>query len=156
MKVLFILCFSCCTLAISAQQKFDKVRTGKLQVQDFSADAEMRQWFLPEYRAYEVNEGLLEKINQYLTGKQLVLVFGSWCSDSQREVPRWIKVLNRAGFSMENMKVFGVSRNKKAPSFVVKKHNTIAVPTLVIYEKGKEVKRIVETPKGSFESDLVN
>lgn len=148
----------CClfVLTATAQQSFTKVRTGKIRVLNFSSDAEMRQWFLPEYRAYEPNDTLLKKINNYLTGKQLVLVLGTWCSDSQREVPRWMKVLNRAGYDVEYMKIVGVGRNKKTPLHIANKYRITNVPTLIVYQDGKEVKRITESPKVSFEHDLLN
>ena len=148
----------CCLFALTAtaQQSFNKVRTGKIRVLNFSSDAEMRQWFLPEYRAYEPNDTLIKKINNYLTGKQLVLVMGTWCSDSQREIPHWIKVLNRASFSMENLKIVGLNRTKKLPALAVKKYHITNVPTLIVYDKGVEVNRITETPKVSFEFDLLN
>jgi len=148
----------CClfVLTAAAQQSFTKVRTGNIRVLNFSSDAEMRQWFLPEYRAYEPTDTLLKKINNYLTGKQLVLVLGTWCSDSQREVPRWMKVLNRAGYDVEYMKIIGAGRNKKTPLHIVNKYRITNVPTLIVYQNGKEVKRITESPKVSFEYDLLN
>lgn len=148
----------CClfVLTATAQQSSTKVRTGKIRVLNFSSNAGMRQWFLPEYRAYEPNDTLLKKINNYLTGKQLVLVLGTWCSDSQREVPRWMKVLNRAGYDVEYMKIVGVGRNKKTPLHIVNKYRITNVPTLIVYQNGKEVKRITESPNVSFEHDLLN
>lgn len=156
MRQIFALLCCLFVLGATAQQRFNKVRTGNIRVLNFSSDAEMRQWFLPEYRAYEPNDTLLKKINNYLTGKQLVLVLGTWCSDSQREVPRWMKVLNRAGYDVEYMKIIGAGRSKKTPLHIVNKYHITNVPTLIVYQNGKEVKRITESPKVSFEYDLLN
>ena len=56
-----------------------------------------------------VNDGM-EKIDAI----EVTIVLGTWCSDSQREVPRFFKVLNEAGYNDKRVKVIAVDKNKEA------------------------------------------
>lgn len=90
-------------------------------------------------------------LNQALAEMELVVLFGSWCHDSQREVPRLLKLLSSTKVSVTYI---AVSRDKQEPMVAVGKHQLQFTPTLVAYQAGEEVARIVETPEGSWEQQL--
>ena len=84
----------------------------------------------------------------------IVIVFGSWCSDSKIQVPRFYKVLDKAGFNDIHLKVIAVNRDKNGLSVNVSDKNIKLVPTFIVYQNGVELGRVVETPKKSLEKDL--
>jgi thiol-disulfide isomerase/thioredoxin len=80
---------------------------------------------------------------------------GTWCSDSRREVPRMLKVLDIIGFPKENLSIINVDRNKKGIADEADDLNIELVPTFILYEDEKEIGRIIETPEETLEKDLV-
>ncbi len=79
---------------------------------------------------------------------------GTWCSDSQREVPRFYKILTDAGYNDKRVKIIAVDKSKEAIVVDIKNLDIEKVPTFIIYKDDIEVGRIIETPKKSLEKDL--
>jgi len=79
---------------------------------------------------------------------------GTWCSDSRREVPRFYKILDSLNFPSAKVKLIMVDRKKEAAEVNIASLNIELVPTMIIYNDGLEIGRIVETPKETLEKDL--
>ena len=47
------------------------------------------QWFLEEYETYEADNDLVNATNDLVGGIEVETFIGTWCQDSQREVPRF-------------------------------------------------------------------
>jgi dipeptidyl aminopeptidase/acylaminoacyl peptidase len=121
-----------------------------------------------EYFTYRPDEALLGDLAGRLEGIEIVLVLGTWCSDSHREVPRLWKVLDSIGFSYDAMKIFAVERAKPAPEAALPQelvdwsmnvrafYGTERVETIIVSRNGAELGRIVEAPATSIESDLLD
>ena len=94
-----------------------------------------------------------------LKKKKIDIFMGSWCGDSKWEVPRMIKLLQAAGFDTTNLAIVCVSNEagmyKKSPEGEEAGKNIQRVPTLIVYEKNKEIGRIIESPVVSLEKDLL-
>ena len=84
----------------------------------------------------------------------VVVCMGTWCSDSRREVPRFMKVVESAGIPAANIRFFGVDHQKRSPENAAKKCNVTLVPTIIILRAGVEIGRITEMPEVSMENDL--
>jgi thiol-disulfide isomerase/thioredoxin len=84
---------------------------------------------------------------------------GTWCEDSQREFPVFIKLLDQIEFNFNNLTLVGVDEDKIVPNLSEKereKLNVFNVPTIIVYDKnGKEVNRFVEFPQQTLEEDLL-
>lgn len=94
---------------------------------------------------------------QGLEGKDVRVILGLWCSDSQREVPRFVKLLERSGVTLSSLEMVTVDRQKTDPGGVAKRYQVEYVPTIVILEGEKELGRFVESPKGdSMAQDLAD
>ncbi len=104
--------------------------------------------------AYEPSETDVRRIASLQVGATLDVYFGSWCSDSRREVPRLLKVLDRTSPRHLKVRFFGLNRTKKEPARLVKRGAIERVPTFILLVRGQEVGRIVETPQASLEHDL--
>ncbi len=85
-----------------------------------------------------------------------VLVFlGTWCSDSRREVPRFLKILELAHNDHIKFQLMGLDRSKRDSLGLAEKSQIEFVPTFVVFKNDQEIDRIVETPSLSIEQDLV-
>ena len=114
-----------------------------------------KDWLKKEYQNYPINRTALNEIKPLLEGKDLVLVMGTWCEDSQREVPGMIKILEESEFPMNRLTIITVDEDKISPNKREKEIDLFKVPTLVFYENGKEMNRIVEFPILSLEQDFL-
>lgn len=156
---LILLLFS---LLISAQEKYKMVvdeKSGKTMVvgvcdRTVFADTNFSWWYDSEYNNYEVNNDSITGLKEKLENVTIDIVFGSWCSDSRREVPRFLKILDDLKFDYKNLSMIAVNRKKEAEGTKVKELDIKLVPTFIFYREGKEIGRIIETPVGTLEGDL--
>ncbi|MGE5406378.1 MAG: thioredoxin family protein [Methanosarcina sp.] len=84
------------------------------------------------------------------------IVMGSWCPDSRREVPRFMKILELWQFPADKVTFVGVDEEKNSPVGDYASLNIVRVPTFIFYKNNSETGRIIEVPKTSLEQDMVN
>lgn len=115
-------------------------------------------WFEQNYEAYLVNTRLVKTYKNQIEDYKVKVFLGTWCGDSKREVPRFYKVLESVKFPKDQLAVIAVDRTadayKQSPTGEEKGLNIHRVPTFIFYKDGKEVNRIVESPKTTFELDI--
>ena len=115
-------------------------------------------WFSKNHDDYIVNKNLVKTFKKQLNGYSVKVFLGTWCGDSKREVPRFYKVLESINFPEEQLEVYALDKTKDAykqsPNGEEKDLNIHRVPTFIFYKDGKEVNRIVEHPKTTFERDI--
>ncbi|MBT7953244.1 MAG: hypothetical protein HN764_16570 [Gammaproteobacteria bacterium] len=122
-------------------------------------------WFLSEYKNYQPNQDVIEKIK---TGKfsdmdelEVTVFMGTWCSDSKKQVPRLYKILDQLGFDENRLSVHAVGivpqEFRKTHDGVAEKElNIYRVPTIIVERNKQELGRVVEYPVDSLEQDLLN
>lgn len=119
-----------------------------------------KEWYNEEYNSFSPNQGIIKEL-KHLFKKQdfeVEVYFGSWCSDSQREVPHLIKILKEAKFDFDNLRLIGVDRDKQVPDTSEEERarlNITNVPTIIVYQDGRELNRFVEYPQETLEEDLL-
>lgn len=118
-------------------------------------DSSFSNWFNSEYTNYIVDVETLVKVKNNFEGKVIKIVLGTWCSDSRREVPRFVKILDFMNFPEDKLLFMNVDRDRKGLSGETKGLNIEFVPTIIVYESGKEIGRIIESPMETLEKDLV-
>jgi hypothetical protein len=112
-------------------------------------------WFEPEYQSYQVDDSIIFTIDpDFLITCNITVVLGTWCSDSQREVPRLYKILDYLRFPEDNLKLICIDRSKNAERTEVADLNIQLVPTVIFYQGDIETGRIIESPEVSLESDI--
>lgn len=151
--------FTCFIISISATAQKDSRLLGICSVKDFNREP-YATWYNPGYENYAPTTEIITRLKKLNPATFSVkIVFGSWCGDSKRELPRMMKVLNAAGFTEKNIHILGVYDSlevyKQAPNREEKGLNIYRVPTFIVYQKGNEVGRIVEYPVESLERDLL-
>lgn len=87
-------------------------------------------------------------------GGHVLVVFGSWCGDSRREVSRFVKALDLAGKVPFEVEWIGVDRQKHADGFDAATLGIRYVPTFIVSRGGKEIGRVVESSPGGIETDV--
>jgi hypothetical protein len=124
---------------------------------DMMVKAPHCQWFLTGYDEYKFNESAVKKLTEMNKEELTVkIVMGSWCPDSRREVPRFMKVLDSCSFPASGITYIGVDEDKISPVGEYSKLNIQRVPTFIFYKKNIEVGRIIENPVTSLEQDMVD
>ncbi len=131
------------------KEKVPKMLVGGVQLSDLKAKP-YSEWFDEGFAGYVVDSATLANID--MSGISAVVVFGTWCGDSQREVPRFAKIAQYIGF--DNFKLIAINRKKEAKETKVKSLDIQRVPTFIFYRDSVELGRIIESPKQSIEKDL--
>lgn len=91
---------------------------------------------------------------QKLKGKELVVLLGTWCHDSAREVPRLIKLLEESKVKLAKISYVAVDYNKHDKAGIAQAHGLKFTPTFIVKQNGKEIARVVEKPLGTLAQDL--
>jgi thiol-disulfide isomerase/thioredoxin len=87
---------------------------------------------------------------------KIKVVMGTWCPDSRREVPRFMKVMDSWQFPLSELTFIGVDNAKLSPVGEYTNLDIVRVPTFIVYKNNIEAGRIIENPATSLEQDLVN
>ena len=111
-------------------------------------------YFESQYEMYKPAEKYIEQMKGIINNIDITIVFGTWCSDSKIQVPRFYKVLDKAGFNEMHLKIIGVNRDKNALSVNISDLNITLIPTFIVFQNGVEIGRITESPKKTLEKDL--
>ena len=114
-------------------------------------------WFYKGYDEYLVNPEALKNLEEIaMDGLAIKIVMGTWCPDSRREVPRFMKVLDTWKFPSGMVTFIGVDNGKLSPIAEYEQLEIHRVPTFIIYKNNIEAGRIIENPVTSLEQDMVN
>lgn len=116
---------------------------------------EYKAWFQSNYNNYTVEQDAIAPLNTNLRGIQIKVFIGTWCSDSQREIPAFYKILDALEFDQDNLTMIAIDRSKKLPSKELKDFAIEYVPTFIFYKEDKEIGRIIESPTLSLEEDML-
>lgn len=115
-------------------------------------------WYAANYTQYTPDISSISQFREELKKYRILVFMGTWCGDSKREVPRFMKILDTAGFPGEQLKIVAVDNRrefyKKSPGGEEWGLNIKYVPTFIFLKDGKEVNRIVEYPVNSLEMDM--
>ncbi len=88
-------------------------------------------------------------------GVDVIVFFGGWCSDSKREVPRFLKLADLAGFPPEHIRFYALDRTKKSDDGMTDLWHIERVPTFIFLVHDSEIGRITESPATTMEADVL-
>ena len=87
---------------------------------------------------------------------EIQIFFGTWCSDSERELSRLWRAFDDLGIvDTPGIVYIGVDRSKTEPEALLEGLNLLYVPTFVVRRDGEELGRIVEESPDGIEVDLL-
>jgi hypothetical protein len=114
-------------------------------------------WFYNGYDDYSVSQEAMKSLEGIdKEGIRIKIVMGTWCPDSRREVPRFMRVLDTWKFPPEMVTFIGVDNGKLSPVAEYVHLEIQRVPTFIVYKNNIEAGRIIENPVTSLEQDMVN
>jgi thiol-disulfide isomerase/thioredoxin len=145
-------------LSVSVTTQAQQMLLGKFDRKDLETEP-YAQWFTKNYENYHPQVNEIINLKKALNGKKIQVFMGTWCGDSKREVPAFMKILDSAGFSASGIEIIGVNNAdsvyKQSPDGLTNNKLIFRVPTFIIYEKDKELGRITERPIQTLENDLL-
>lgn len=117
-------------------------------------------WFNKNYDDYKPDSLTILALKKLATKEMKIQIFmGTWCGDSKREVPRFLKLLNGINYPMANVQIVGLgdsdSLYKQSPQGEEKGLGIFRVPVFIVSKNGVEMNRINEYPSMSLEKDLL-
>jgi thiol-disulfide isomerase/thioredoxin len=150
---LFITLFLFCCSSFKETQVEEKVITGKIEKATLSTTE--FPWFDRNYKNYSIPVGFKKELSDLLSDKISCKIFmGTWCSDSRRDVPKFIKIADSIGFV--GYEIIGVDHNKVSTLGIEKDFHIEKVPTFIFIKAGKETGRIIENPVKSIHEDIID
>ncbi len=154
-----------CIIGVSAQEFNKEITTenglqllvGQINLEGLQSKP-YGSWFQSKYNNYHPDDTMVPLFKEKLIEYEIKLFLGTWCGDSKRESPKFIKILEAADFPMEQLEIIALDYRKghykTSPTEEEKGLNIIKVPTIIFFKDGKEVNRIVESPLETLEEDM--
>ncbi len=152
MKKIYLLFIAILFISCSQNQNY-LLEEGVVDI-DYLKKSPKTYWFNENFENYTV-----EKINRdnfsELYNYDIEIFMNTLCHDSQREIPRLIKILNELNFPENKLKIILLNPNKESKMGYEVNKNITNTPTIIFNLDNTEVNRIVEFPKESLESDIL-
>lgn len=100
--------------------------------------------FADEYEAYQLSDEQKQQLNNISEKAHVDVYFGTWCHDSAREVPRFLKAFEQ--HPNISYTLIGLDYDKQEPAQRAQAAGIKFTPTFVIKQNDKEIGRIIEKP----------
>ena len=147
---------SCSSSKLTASKDFiylpdheTKILSGKINRTVLESDTTFA-WFKENMQWGEADPSAVIAFKKNATKFSLVVVFGTWCHDSNNLLPKLYRLLDKSGYPESKVLLIAVDRNKKAYKNIQAKYNSSNTPTFIVLQNGKEVARVTEYGKTGF------
>lgn len=111
--------------------------------------------FKERYDTVAIDQDLVELVRSVNSGVDFLVFYGTWCGDSRRELPHFLKIADRCGIEPSRIRFYGLDRSKKSSDGLTDQYQIEKVPTFIFLKNGTEVGRITEKPQGTLEADML-
>ena len=150
-KIIYLLTLS--IIACATNEKY-VMNEGDVDL-DYLFNSPNTSWFQKNYESYIVDEVIqkmdFSKINEY----NIEIFMNTKCHDSEREIPRFLKILNTLNFSNENLRIVLLNSEKKTIDGLEIGKDITNTPTIIFLKNSNEENRIVEFPFENLENDIL-
>ena len=152
---------SCSSSKLTANKDFiylpdhqTKILSGKINRTVLESDTTFA-WFKENMQWGEADPTAVVAFKKNATKFSLVIVFGTWCHDSNNLLPKLYRLLDKSGYPESKVLLIAVDRNKKAYHNIQEKYNITNTPSFLVMQNGKEIGRVTEYGKtGYMEKEL--
>jgi thiol-disulfide isomerase/thioredoxin len=138
----------------SARKSDAGVMTGWVQPSVFMKDSGHAS-FRERYDTVTVDTNLTGMIRQLSAGVEVLVFYGQWCSDSRRDVPHFLRIVEAAAWEPRQMRFYALDRTKESSDGLTEKYSIQLLPTFIFSNGSQEIGRIVESPQTTLEGDMV-
>ncbi|WP_199117378.1 thioredoxin family protein [Pedobacter sp. ASV28] len=166
MKYLFTLLTALFAITANAQELNkkleDQIKHKQIMLNQCSRDGlvsfpEFKDSYDANYAAYNPDSTSFNALEKLLKNKKIRVVLGTWCGDSKFQVPHFLKIIDALKVHESDVTFIAVDGKKQAENGLLDGLNIERVPTFIFTDKnGKEIGRIVESPKKSLELDMID
>ncbi len=111
--------------------------------------------FKTNYENYVPNDSAVRLLKNSTGVISIEVFLGTWCADSKRNLPHFLKALDQAEIPNVHVVFHGLDRSKTDKEKLTEKRAITRVPTMIFYRDGLEIGRITEHPKASMEEDML-
>jgi thioredoxin 1 len=149
LKLLNIATFSLFALVANANADFAHGIINEKQLFEEYSD------FKANFQAFSLNEEEQKIVEKWPDTLYVEVFFGTWCHDSEREVPRLLKLLKAN--KRITTKLIALDYKKEDPQQLAEASKIKYTPTIVVYlnaDKTEELGRIIERPAKSLVEDI--
>lgn len=113
------------------------------------------EWFEANAEFHTLDTATVKKIKPLLKDVKITAFMGSWCSDSQREIPAFYKIIEFVDYDLDKLTLYAMDHQKLTEEGYENTLDINYVPTLIFYREGKEIGRFVEHAQESLEKDIL-
>lgn len=157
-----MLCLLACNPLFTSKMKSQKVTMDGREMLYGKISCEQLYFDYPEWRQIEEeymrDAAITAKLAEISTPFQVKIFLGTWCSDSKRETPHFIKIIQQAQLQKINsVEIWATDRKLNTPDGMSESYRIERVATFIFFRQGQEIGRIVETPEALLlEDDILN
>jgi len=138
------------------KNKTDQILLGSVQKSILLKHRITQHWFEPSYNSYVMDTATIRELKQYVEPMQVLVFAGSWCSDTQRELPKFYRIADAIGLPEPKIHVHMLNEEKKGFYVNEAVFEVKSVPTCIFLKNGKEVGRIIEMSTQAFEKEWLS
>ena len=149
-KLIYLLSLS--IIACTSNEKY-LMSEGEVDI-DYLFNSPNTSWFQNNYESYIIDNLILNEDFSKLNKYNIEIFMNIKCHDSEREVPRFLKILNSLNFSKENLRIILLNSDKKTTNGLEIGKNITNTPTIIFLKNSNEENRIVEFPFENLEKDI--
>ncbi|MFC5623135.1 hypothetical protein [Algoriphagus winogradskyi] len=135
----------------------EKHLAGEFDLNILRTDTAFQSWYAESEKLFQLS-GKNTDWKKNLEDTEVEIFIGTWCGDSKRWVPQFVKLWNELGLSEDQLKFTalydGEEQYKQGPNGEEKGMLIHRVPTFIFKENDQEYSRIVEFPVNDLETDL--
>lgn len=152
LAILPFLALSGCQTSSSNTQQEPTILVGDVSYPDV---VRTYPYFQANHSTHELPSASIEQLKSITEPTHLAVYFGVWCHDSIREIPELIRLLDHVNNPNISYQLISLDKKKQEPQGRAKANDILYTPTIVVYQKDKELGRIIEKPEQDLASDLV-
>ena len=116
----------------------------------FREFAENGKWFTPQAADVDALKAKVDSVH-------FIVIFGTWCHDSQNLLPQFFKWTDAAGFPDRRITLIAVDKQKKVTGNFAQVFGVKSTPTFIVMRNGQEMGRVVEYGKsGAMVNELAD
>ena len=104
--------------------------------------------------SYHPDPAAIATLQQVEQPTEIVVFYGAWCTDSHREIPRFLKIIETVDNQDITVTDYGVNRHKQDELGKFEIYGIEFVPTFIVIRNGIELGRIIERPDRSLAEDF--
>ena len=145
------LALASCSSASNDNNTNNGFYVGKIDAQKIMTDFPK---FVKHQSDVDYSEQQIQYFKDLAEPTNIKIFFGQWCHDSQREVPRVIQLIEKANNPNLTVEFMALDITKSDPDGLAKQHNIRRTPTIIVYQNGEEIDRILEFPRVDWPTDI--